>query len=93
MFFFKGDRHRELIDQLSTAGTIGLNLVSSTFIGLAMGWFLDKWLGTKPWMLLIMLLFGIVAGFRSVIREVQHIQRSDKKHDAGAERSEDEDDS
>jgi ATP synthase protein I len=93
MFFFKGDRHRELIDQLSTAGTIGLNLVSSTFIGLAMGWFLDKWLGTKPWLLLVMLLFGIVAGFRSVIREVQHIQRSDKKHDAGAGRSEDEDDS
>ncbi|MGE4291699.1 MAG: AtpZ/AtpI family protein [Desulfovibrio sp.] len=93
MFFFKGDKHHELIDQLSTAGTIGLNLVSATFIGMTMGWFLDKWLGTKPWLLLVMLLFGIVAGFRNVVQEVQRIQRGDKRRNERAGRAEDDDDS
>ncbi|MGE4468713.1 MAG: AtpZ/AtpI family protein [Desulfovibrio sp.] len=81
MAFFKGDRHREIIDQLSTAGTIGLHLVCSTFVGMAFGWYLDKWLGTKPWLLLVMLIFGIIAGFRNVIHEMQRIQQADKKLD------------
>lgn len=99
MFFFKGDKHRELIDQLSTAGTIGLHLVSSTFVGMAIGWFLDDWLGTKPWLLLVMLLFGIVAGFRNVLQEVQRIQNADQRdkdaeqRDNDAERNGKEDDS
>lgn len=84
MFFFKGDRPHELLDQLSTAGTIGLNLVSSTFIGMAMGWLLDKWLGTKPWLLFFMLFMGIVAGFRNVIHEVQRIQQAGEKSDNDA---------
>ncbi|SKA97117.1 ATP synthase protein I [Paucidesulfovibrio gracilis DSM 16080] len=89
MAFFKGDRHRELLDQLSTAGTIGLHLVCSTFVGLAIGWYLDKWLGTKPWLLLVMLLFGIVAGFRNVVYEVQRIQKADAELDARGRRGQD----
>jgi ATP synthase protein I len=72
------------LELLSTAGTIGLQLVSATFIGLAMGYFLDKWLGTEPWLLVIFLLLGIVAGFRDVYREAQRMQR---KADNSAEGS------
>jgi len=62
------------LELLSTAGTIGLQLVVSTFIGLAMGYFLDKWLGTSPWLLVIFLLIGIAAGFRDVFLEAKRIQ-------------------
>lgn len=41
-------------------------MVASTFIGLAMGYYLDKWLETSPWMTLIFLGFGIVSGFRNI---------------------------
>lgn len=41
-------------------------MVASTFIGLAMGYYLDKWLDTNPWMTLIFLGFGIVSGFRNI---------------------------
>ena len=60
---------------LGTVGTIGMQLVAATFIGLAAGYFLDQWLGTKPWMLLIFLLLGIATGFRDVYREAMRIQR------------------
>lgn len=41
-------------------------MVAATFIGLAMGYYLDKWLGTGPWLTLIFLLLGIVSGFRNI---------------------------
>lgn len=45
---------------------LGISMVAATLIGLAMGYYLDRWLGTNPWMTLIFLCLGIVAGFRNV---------------------------
>jgi len=65
----------KLPKQLINASMIGIQLVISTFVGLAMGLFLDhyvmdKWIGvhTFPWLSLIFLLLGIVAGFRELFR-------------------------
>jgi len=75
MFFPKQGKPSGAVELFYVAGTIGLQLVSATFIGLAMGYFLDKWLGTSPWLLMLFLILGIVAGFRDVYREVKRIQR------------------
>lgn len=48
--------------------SLGLVLPSSIAIGLFIGYFLDKLLGTHPWMLIILLLFGVASGFYSLIR-------------------------
>jgi len=74
MFFPKQGKHSGALELLYVSGTIGLQLVSATFIGLAMGYFLDKWLGTSPWLLVVFLILGIVAGFRDVYREAKRIQ-------------------
>lgn len=50
------------------ASTVGLNLVFSTFIGLAMGYGLDKLFGTGPWLMIFFTILGIVAGFRELVR-------------------------
>lgn len=59
-------------------------MVAATFIGLAMGYYLDKWLGTDPWLTLIFLLLGIVSGFRNIYiltaREVRRQERSDQEN-------------
>jgi ATP synthase protein I len=75
MFFPRQDKPSGALELLTTAGTIGLHLVSATVVGLAMGYFLDKWLGTAPWCLLIFLLSGIGVGFRDVFREARRIQK------------------
>jgi ATP synthase protein I len=54
--------------QLLQASTIGLNLVFSTFIGLAIGYGLDRLFHTSPWLTMVFLLLGIVAGFRELWR-------------------------
>ncbi|PIX89081.1 MAG: hypothetical protein COZ31_03890, partial [Nitrospirae bacterium CG_4_10_14_3_um_filter_44_29] len=50
------------------ASTIGLNLVLATFVGLAMGYGLDKLFNTSPWFTIIFLMLGIIAGFLELIR-------------------------
>jgi len=65
---------KSLFKQLLEASTVGLNLVIATFIGLAIGYGLDsamdKWFGvhTKPWLTIIFLILGIIAGFRELIK-------------------------
>ncbi|QJT10099.1 AtpZ/AtpI family protein [Oceanidesulfovibrio marinus] len=71
-------------DALFGVGTIGMHLVGSTFIGLAMGYYLDKWLdpkyGTKPYLTFFFLFMGIVAGFRNVFFEAKRLQRMHDKN-------------
>ena len=45
-------------------------LVGPIAIGAAMGYFLDRWLHTKPWMALILGALGFFAGLREVLRRL-----------------------
>lgn len=56
--------------QLARLSTIGVALVAATAIGLAIGYGLDRWLGTSPWLTLTFTLLGIVAGFINLFRDV-----------------------
>jgi len=50
---------------------IAIELAVAMFVGLAAGWFLDQWLGTTPWLMLIFFLLGVAAGFRNVYKAAQ----------------------
>jgi len=58
------------------ASAVGLELGLSVGIGLLVGYYMDKWLGTQPWLMLAWLLFGLVAGFRGVFRAVARADRA-----------------
>lgn len=60
---------------LGELSTVGLTLVLATVIGLAGGYYLDRWLGTSPWLTLIGLGFGIAAGFVNLFRTVNRAGR------------------
>ena len=55
--------------QLLYASSVGINLVISTFIGLAIGYGLDKlFKKTSPWLTILFLVLGIISGFRDLVR-------------------------
>jgi F0F1-type ATP synthase assembly protein I len=62
-------------DALS-ASSVGIELGLSVIIGLLIGYYLDQKLGTQPWLMLVMLCFGLVAGFRGVLRAVKRAERA-----------------
>jgi ATP synthase protein I len=57
---------RQLYKSLGFLSSVGISLVISILIGLAMGIYLDRWLDTRPLFTLIMLLIGVISGFRNV---------------------------
>jgi ATP synthase protein I len=50
---------------------VGTEIVASTVIGLGMGYYIDKWLDTRPLFLLVFFLFGVIAGFLNLYRVVR----------------------
>ena len=78
---FKGI-DREYRNSLFRASLLGIHLVATTFVGLAVGYYLDRWLGTHPWLKMVFLLFGIAAGFKNMFQEVQRMQKREKEQDA-----------
>lgn len=59
--------------KLAELSSLGLMLPSSIAVGLFMGWLLDKYLHTHPWMLGIFTVLGIVSGFLSLIRGLKKL--------------------
>lgn len=74
----KGQDTRRLIVEFS-AGTLELGI--SVAVGVFIGYFLDRYFGTAPWLTLIWLLLGSVAGFRSLIRVARKLGEDESRKD------------
>jgi len=57
---------KKTIKDLGYVSTIGMTMAFSIAIGALIGYYLDQWLGTKPWLFFVFLGFGIAAAFRNL---------------------------
>ena len=53
---------------LGMALKVGVEFVSAVGVGVAIGLFLDYWLETKPWLMIVFFLLGSAAGFLNIFR-------------------------
>ncbi len=67
------------IRRLAELSSIALILPSSIAVGLFMGYFLDKWLRTGPWLLLTFTILGIVSGLLSLLRAIKKAIKDEPK--------------
>ncbi|MDB4953910.1 MAG: hypothetical protein JWO36_1479 [Myxococcales bacterium] len=65
-----------------SASSVGLEMGLSVLIGIAFGYWLDTKAHTTPWLMLLFLGLGLVAGFRGVFRALRDADR-----DAAAEKA------
>ena len=62
---------------------MGLEVGLSVIVGFLIGNWLDEWLETAPWFLIIFGISGIIAGYRSMFRMVKRMHsdiRTTKKN-------------
>jgi ATP synthase protein I len=65
-----------------SAGTVELGV--SVVVGIAIGYTLDRFFDTAPWLTLFWLVCGVIAGFRSLFRVAKRLEReSEAKEDHG----------
>lgn len=57
---------RRYLRDLAYYSSIGLSVALSIVIGLALGIYLDTKFNTSPWLMMIFLGLGIVAGYRNI---------------------------
>jgi len=62
------DKNQPPGSALGLAFRVGVELVSALAIGVAIGWLLDQWLGTRPWLMLVFIVMGGAAGILNVYR-------------------------
>lgn len=53
---------------LGIALRVGVELVAGVVVGVAVGYGLDRWLGTTPWLLIVFFLLGTAGGMMNVWR-------------------------
>lgn len=53
---------------LSIAARVGVELVATTAVGTGLGYLLDQWLGTWPWLLIVGVFLGATAGILAIFR-------------------------
>jgi ATP synthase protein I len=58
--------------------TVGLELALAILFGYFAGEALDDWLGTTPWLMLVMVVIGSAAGFLNLFRLARKFSKGDK---------------
>ena len=56
---------------------LGTELVAALVVGTIIGFILDTWFDTKPWLIIIFFFLGAVAGILNVIRTANRMQKED----------------
>lgn len=64
----KEPEDKPVFRQLFALGAIGIQFALSIFVGFAIGYYLDKFFGSFPWLTAIFFIVGIIAAFRELFR-------------------------
>ncbi len=62
------DDQQEINRKSGLAYAAAFSLFAAVVAGLILGWLLDRWLGTQPWLLLTGIVLGSAAGLYEFIR-------------------------
>src|SRR5438132_9007279 len=75
---------------------IGIEFVVAVVVATGLGWAIDRWLGTRPWGMIVLFFLGVAAGMLNVYRAVTGVSgaagyRKPPESGAGSKRWDDED--
>ncbi len=62
---------------MGTAFKLGTELIAAVIVGTIIGFILDSWFDTKPWLIIIFFFLGAIAGMLNVIRAAKRMQKED----------------
>lgn len=68
------DKRRQIYRLAADLLNVGLVFPAAIAVGYGLGYFLDRWLGTGPWLVVMFSLAGAVAAFINLFRVVSRIE-------------------
>lgn len=70
---------------LSLGLRLGSEFIAAILVGAGAGYLLDLWLGTSPWILLVMFAIGFAAGVLNVVRSASEMNKAAPPPPPGAD--------
>ena len=64
----KVEKENPQTSNIGQAFKLSTELVAAVLVGTIIGFILDNWFDTKPWLIIIFFFVGVVAGILNVIR-------------------------
>ena len=62
---------------MGSAFKLGTELVAAVGVGTIIGFILDTWFGTKPWLIIVFFFLGSAAGILNVIKTAKRMQEKE----------------
>ena len=62
---------------MGSAFKLGTELIAAVAVGTIIGFILDSWFDTKPWLIIIFFFLGAAAGMLNVFRTANRMQKED----------------
>ena len=62
---------------MGNAFKLSTELVAAVAVGTIIGFILDSWFGTKPWLIIVFFFLGCAAGMLNVIKTAKKMQEKD----------------
>ena len=70
----KVEKENPQTSNIGQAFKLSTELVAAVLVGTIIGFILDNWFDTKPWLIIIFFFVGVVAGIINVIRSAKKLQ-------------------
>ena len=70
----KVEKENPQTSNFGQAFKLSTELVAAVLVGTIIGFILDNWFDTKPWLIIIFFFAGVVAGILNVIRSAKKLQ-------------------
>jgi len=70
---------KKLYKRVMRYSAVGLEMGFSVAIGVAIGYYLDRYFHSGPWLTLIFLILGVVAGFRSLFSLMKDLDKDERR--------------
>ena len=71
----KSSNNEQSGSSMGVAFKMSTELVSAVVVGTIIGFILDNWFGTKPWLILIFFFVGVITGIMNVIKSAKKMQK------------------
>jgi ATP synthase protein I len=70
---------REVVKSLLSYSSLGIEMGLCVAIGIGMGYYLDKYFETSPYLTIIFMIFGIIAAMKTIYQLMKKLERENER--------------
>jgi len=71
---------REVVKSLLSYSSLGIEMGLCVAIGIGMGYYLDKYFETSPYLTIIFMIFGIIAAMKTMYQLMKKLEKENERN-------------